>query len=211
MQQSNCDNTSADKDRGDNQPADNFPHFNDVFTSQGPVIQLYVYLDECYEQWKCLEKERKRAEAILNKTFDGKRTAAVANASLPKTPPNPTRVDHLVVKQMREQSKVVGLLCRMESLTDSPLHINISTAPNTHHKAICNLQTRRKEEIAHMSKHPQQRSHITEHVMLFVALKDLAAATRKLRTALWCALQMTLPKPVKKQQDHIHQAAARIA
>ncbi|KAF0032954.1 hypothetical protein F2P81_015244 [Scophthalmus maximus] len=182
-----------------------------VMNQGGPVIQLYVYLDECYEQWKCLEKERKRAEAILNKTFDGKRTAAVANASLPKTPPNPTRVDHLVVKQMREQSKVVGLLCRMESLTDSPLHINISTAPNTHHKAICNLQTRRKEEIAHMSKHPQQRSHITERqdVMLFVALKDLAAATRKLRTALWCALQMTLPKPVKKQQDHIHQAAAR--
>lgn len=26
----------------------------------GPVIQLYFHLDECNEQWKCLEKERKR-------------------------------------------------------------------------------------------------------------------------------------------------------
>lgn len=27
----------------------------------GPVIQLYLYLDECYEQWRCLQKERKQA------------------------------------------------------------------------------------------------------------------------------------------------------
>lgn len=32
-----------------------------VLTNQGgPVIQLYFFLDECYEQWRCLEKERKR-------------------------------------------------------------------------------------------------------------------------------------------------------
>lgn len=30
-----------------------------VMNQGGPVIQLYVYLDECYEQWKCLERERK--------------------------------------------------------------------------------------------------------------------------------------------------------
>lgn len=26
----------------------------------GPVIQLYFYLDQCYEQWRCLKRERKR-------------------------------------------------------------------------------------------------------------------------------------------------------
>lgn len=31
-----------------------------VMNQGGPVIQLYFYLDECYEQWRCLEKERKR-------------------------------------------------------------------------------------------------------------------------------------------------------
>lgn len=31
-----------------------------VVTQRAPVVQLYFYLDECYEQWKSLEKERKR-------------------------------------------------------------------------------------------------------------------------------------------------------
>lgn len=31
-----------------------------VMNQGGPVIQLYFFLDECYEQWRCLEKERKR-------------------------------------------------------------------------------------------------------------------------------------------------------
>lgn len=31
-----------------------------VMNQGGPVIQLYFYLDKCYEQWRSLEKERKR-------------------------------------------------------------------------------------------------------------------------------------------------------
>uniref|UniRef100_A0AAQ6IMF2 Uncharacterized protein n=1 Tax=Anabas testudineus TaxID=64144 RepID=A0AAQ6IMF2_ANATE len=161
-------------------------------TSRGPVIQLYFFLDECYEQWRCLEKERKRTEVILTKTFAGKRTTAVTNTTQPKTPPNPTRVDHLIVRQLREQAKVASLLDRMECLCNSPLHMNIHTALNRHHMAICITQSRRKEEIANMSKQQEQR--------------DLAATTRKVRTALWCALQNTLPKPVKRQVHHVEEA-----
>lgn len=43
---------------------------------------------------------------ILAKTFVGKRTATVTNTKLPKTPPNATRVDNLIVNQMREQARV---------------------------------------------------------------------------------------------------------
>ena len=39
----------------------------------------------------------------------------------------------------------------------------------------------------------------TDALLLVIALRDLAATTRNIRTALWCALQMTLPKPVKRQ------------
>ncbi|XP_038560299.1 meiosis-specific coiled-coil domain-containing protein MEIOC [Micropterus salmoides] len=181
-----------------------------VMNQGGPVIQLYLYLDECYEQWRCLEKERKRTEVILTKTHAGKKTAAVTNTNLPKTPPNPTRVDHLIVNHMREQARVASLLDRMECLHNISLHINIHTALNRHHMAICITQARRKEEIASMSKHQRQRVHFTEDrdtLLLVIALKDLAATTRKLRTALWCALQMTLPKPVNKQDHHFNREA----
>ncbi|XP_053194872.1 meiosis-specific coiled-coil domain-containing protein MEIOC [Scomber japonicus] len=176
----------------------------------GPVIQLYFYLDECYEQWRSLEKERKRTEVILNKTFIGKRTAAVSTSNLLKTPPNPTRVDHIIVNQTREQARVANLLDKMECLRNIPLHINIHTALSRHHMAICITQARRKEELANMSKHQRQRAQLTEDrdtLMLVMALKDLAATTRKLRTALWCALQMTMPKPVKMQDHHVNREA----
>nr|XP_046272184.1 meiosis-specific coiled-coil domain-containing protein MEIOC [Scatophagus argus]XP_046272186.1 meiosis-specific coiled-coil domain-containing protein MEIOC [Scatophagus argus] len=181
-----------------------------VMHEGGPMIQLYFYLNECFEQWRFLEKERKRTEVILTKTFLGKRTAALTNTNIFKTPPNPTRVDHLIVNQMREQARVANLLDRMESLSNVPLHINIHTTLNRHHMAISITQRRRKEEIANMSKHQQQRAYVSEDrdtLLLAVALKDLAATTRKLRTALWCALQLTLPKPVKRLDHHVNREA----
>lgn len=48
-------------------------------------------------------------------------------------------------------------------------------------------------------------------LLLVGALKDLAAATRRLRTALWCALQMAQPKPVKRQDAHINKEATDTA
>lgn len=30
-----------------------------LMKQEGPVVQLYFFLDECYEQWRCLENERK--------------------------------------------------------------------------------------------------------------------------------------------------------
>ncbi|KAM7371590.1 hypothetical protein PAMP_008809 [Pampus punctatissimus] len=181
-----------------------------VMNHGGPVIQLYFHLDECYEQWRCLEKERKRAEVILTKTFVGKRTAAVTTSNLPKTPPNPTRVDHLIVNQTREQARVASLLDKMECLRNIPLHMNIHATLNRHHMAICITQSRRKEELANMSKHQRQRDELTENrdtLMLVITLKDVAATTRKLRTALWCALQMTTPKAVKRQDHHVDREA----
>ncbi|TKS92195.1 Meiosis-specific coiled-coil domain-containing protein MEIOC [Collichthys lucidus] len=182
---------------------------SNVMNQGGPVIQLYYYLDECYEQWRCLEKDRKKTEMILAKTFVGKRIATVTNAKLPKTPPNATRVDNLIVNQMREQARVASLLEGMESLHNIPLHVNIQTVLNRHHMALCITQARRREEIANMSKHQRQRANFSEDrdtLLLVIALKDLAATTRKLRNALWCALQTTLPKPVK-QGHHVTEAA----
>ncbi|KAK2893603.1 hypothetical protein Q8A73_016087 [Channa argus] len=177
-----------------------------VMNQEGPMVQLYLFVDECYEQWRCLEKERKKTEVILTKTFPGKRSAALSNSNQLKTPPNATRVDHLIVKQIREKAKVASLLDRIEYLHNNTLHMNIHTALNRHHMAICTTQARRKEEIANMSKRQQHRTHFTEDrdtLLLVFALKDLIATTRKLRTALWCALQMTLPKPADNHVNYV--------
>ncbi|XP_042360293.1 meiosis-specific coiled-coil domain-containing protein MEIOC [Plectropomus leopardus] len=184
---------------------------NSVVMNQGELrTHLYLHLDECYDQLRCLERERKKTEVILTKTFPEKKTAAVANTNLPKTPPNATRVDHLIVNQTREQARVANLLDRMDCLCHTPLHMNIHTALRRNHMAICITQVRRKEEMANMSRHQRQKAHFTEDrdtLLLVIALKDLAASTMKLRTALWCALQ-TLPQPVKRQDHHVTRKVA---
>lgn len=173
-----------------------------------PVVQLFFYLDECYEQWKCLERERKRTEIVLSKTFLGKRTSALPNSSLPKTPPNPSKVDHLIVNQMREQARVSSLLDKMECLSGVPINANIYVALSKHNTTISVTSARRREEITNMSQRQRaafNEDKVSETMMLVLALKDLAASTRKLRTALWCALQMTLPKPTPRAETPLRE------
>uniref|UniRef100_A0A3B5BJQ6 Uncharacterized protein n=1 Tax=Stegastes partitus TaxID=144197 RepID=A0A3B5BJQ6_9TELE len=81
----------------------------------------------------------------------------------------------------------------MECLCSTPLCSNIHAALKRHHMAICITQARCMD-TANMTKHQRQKPHFTE---------DRAASTRKLRTALWCALQMTLPK-AGKMQYHVN-------
>ncbi|XP_014896338.1 uncharacterized protein C17orf104 homolog isoform X1 [Poecilia latipinna] len=182
-----------------------------MMNQEGPAFQIHFYLDECYEQFRSLEKERKKAEVILKKAFPGKRAAVMTNTNPPKTPPKSTRVDYLIVNQMKEQAKVASLFDRMECLCGVPLHINIHAALKTHHMAVCITQSRRKEDSGNMTKQQQQGINFTEdrdNPLMVMALKELAATTKRLRTALWCALQSTLPKAVKTQEHDVDEEAA---
>ncbi|XP_026497770.2 uncharacterized protein LOC113401908 [Vanessa tameamea] len=80
---------------------------------------LHVRLDECYEQWKQLERERKRTEARLALAYPGRAVSSSNSIPVPRLPPCPTRVDRLTVDMLREHTKVLTLMGKMETLRAS--------------------------------------------------------------------------------------------
>lgn len=156
--------------------------------NQVPLDRSYdltYQVDRCLEQLKMMEKERRKAEQSLSQLFPGHKVSGNNSIPVPKLQPKPTRVDRLIVDQVKEHAKIFTLISLMEQL--SAEHPDGLMSP-IHHwlEAQRHLQNVRQEEmVADANDASGKSEYSATSTAVSLAVKQLCATTRTARTTFW--------------------------
>ena len=190
----------------------------------GPSNELHVRLEECLHQLSCLETERKKIETEFSYLNFAKTNAKqISNHAIPRLPPNPSRVDRMVVEYLKEHQRILSLITKFDHLKSTIFYANIQSTVHNWLKGVNQVQNARRDELMNSAvrqQHPQQfnghgmanRSLDEKDVInLAHAINQLSVLTGKTRTSLWCIFQISyiISKPISipssdRQTDKHH-------
>jgi len=88
-------------------------HQGSLFHTSSPAHKLYKVLEECFDQFKMLQAERRKSEYEITKCFPHIKFNSTENAPVTALPTS-SRIDHLITETIREHSRILTMCMKMD-------------------------------------------------------------------------------------------------